>query len=234
MAQTKIQNADGTLEENESLLLQEQQQVITEEFDDDELEDNDEIDEDYDEDFIDDEEEDQAEDTTCPPTPTEPPKPKELTPFQKVIKTYLESECETDAELKAKVNLEDKAIVFCDEWITAYVREQFKGQSCGFIDDATGYRMMKEFFIDGVYENKLIEEEQKEREREERMKIEEEKRKKAEEKKRLEEEEKRRKEEEEKRWKEFLERPEEAKKKMTEDEILILKGRHATQGEFEF
>ena len=199
---------------------QEEEEIIDDEYTDE------------DEEFIDDDEDEEDLDTE-PSCPT-PPKPKELTPFQKVIKAFLEKESDTAAELKAKICLEDTAIVLCDKWITDYVKEQFKGQNCGFIDDNTGYTMMKEFFLDGVYENKLEEEKERQIQIEESRKVAEIKRQKAEEKKRIEEEEKRRKEEEEKRWKEFLERPEEVAKTMSEDELMVMRAKHATQGEFEF
>ena len=228
MAKTKNTTTEKVLNQdvqNQNVTSQVQDSQEDEEFIDDEY-----IDED--EEFIDDDEDEEDLDTE-PSTPT-PTKPKELTPFQKVIKAYLEKESETDAELKAKICLEDTAIVLCDKWITDYVKEQFKGQNCGFIDDNTGYTMMKEFFLDGVYENKLEEEKERQIQIEESRKVAEIKRKKAEEKKRIEEEEKRIKEEEEKRWKEFLERPEEVAKTMSEDELMVMRAKHATQGEFEF
>lgn len=141
------------------------------------------------------------------PSPTEP-KEETLTPFATIIKAYLEEQAKTDTELSKTLDTSVHAYNLCNKWIEDYVKEGIKekrGCQVGVLSDEEGYRLMKEFFTDGVYVMKLDEEKQKaekaKKDAEERAIKEAKKKALEEEKKKKEEAEKKREEE----WKKFME-----------------------------
>lgn len=216
----KTQNSDVTVLEKE-VTADSQNEGINSDYDDE------------DDDFSDDEEdsEDEESSSVVISDGTE----ESLAPFAKVIKTYLESL--DDTALKEKMDFTDESYNLCAKHITEEVRKnasRCRSYSMGVLSDAEGYKLMRDYFIDGIYLKEKAEEEEQKKKAAERAGKKAEAQKKADEKKKLEEEKKRQKEEEEKRWKEFLARPSEVSSTMSEIELETLKNKHAKQGEFEF
>ncbi len=128
------------------------------------------------------------------------PEDKELSPFAKIIKQYLENLAQTDEVLSRCLDKSDKAYKMCEKWIMDTLKEGIthkSGCQVSVLSDSDGYNMMKEFFLDGVYALQLAEEKEKELREQEKKAEEEEKKRRAEEKKRHEEE-----------WKAFMEKGE--------------------------
>ena len=128
------------------------------------------------------------------------PEDKELSPFAKIIKEYLENLAQTDEVLSRCLDTSDKAYKMCEKWIMDTLKEGIthkSGCQVSVLSDEDGYNMMKEFFLDGVYALKMAEEKEKELREQEKKAEEEEKKRRAEEKKRHEEE-----------WKAFMEKGE--------------------------
>lgn len=128
------------------------------------------------------------------------PQDKQLSPFAKIIKNYLENLAQSDEDLSRCLDKSDKAYNMCEKWIMDTVKEGIthkSGCQVGVLSDEDGYTMMKEFFLDGVYALKMAEEKEKELRELEKNAEEEEKKRRAEEKKRHEEE-----------WKVFMEKGE--------------------------
>lgn len=170
-------------------------------------------DEDFNEDVPEDELEDEGtesyeEDEETEPSEKSEPEEETLKPFAKIIKAYLEEEAKTDKDLEKTLDTSVHACNLCNQWIEDFVKEGIKNKSgcqVGVLSDEDGYRMMKEFFTDGVYVAKLEEEKEKKEKAEKDAKL----RAAKEEKKRQAEEEKKKKEEAEKKreeeWKRFME-----------------------------
>ena len=128
------------------------------------------------------------------------PDDKELSPFAKIIKNYLENLAQTDEDLNRCLDTSDKAYKMCEKWIMDTVKEGIthkSGCQVGVLSDEDGYTMMKEFFLDGVFALKMAEEKEKELRELEKKAEEQEKKRRAEEKKRHEEE-----------WKAFMQKGE--------------------------
>lgn len=170
-------------------------------------------DEDFNEDVPEDELEDEGtesyeEDEETEPSEKSEPEEAALKPFAQKIKAYLEEEAKTDKDLEKTLDTSVHAYNLCNQWIEDFVKEGIKNKSgcqVGVLSDEDGYRMMKEFFTDGVYVAKLEEEKERKEKAEKDAKL----RAAKEEKKRQAEEEKKKKEEAEKKreeeWKRFME-----------------------------
>ena len=126
---------------------------------------------------------------------------KKDNPFDKIIKAYLDELAETDEELKKTYVSSEDAIKKCREHIIKAVKDNKDvcNGSFGVLDDKTGYNMMREYFVDGLYSLDIAEEEKRKKESEERAK-------KAEEEKKKRQAE----EEEKKKWEEYCQNPQQS------------------------
>lgn len=146
------------------------------------------------------------------------PQDKELSPFAKIIKDYLENLAQTDEVLSRCLDKSDKAYKMCEKWIMDTLKEKIthkSGCQVSVLSDTEGYTMMKEFFLDGVYALKMAEEKEKLLREQEKKEQEEEKKRRAEEKKRHKEE-----------WKAFMEKGE---CNLTQSELNQEKLKHLKQ-----